>query len=136
MLNPQTAYQVDARILLTHLPHVSQGDLNQVRSDFARYLTTAAARDCVSWQDAWNKFTGATPRRAGSLRYTTSRCPDCKGRRFNTHNIVHNLSRTGSPYICGACGGSGRGQSVTVAARYINPPQASHERDADTLDTN
>lgn len=123
MLNPQIAHLVDAGTLRRSVPGLSPSDLHDVRSEFAWFLTTPRARATYqTWQEAWNAFTGATPHRPGALNYTTSRCSACNGRRYDHRRIARNISRTGSPYICGECRGTGRGQRVTKTALYVEPP--------------
>lgn len=134
MLNPQIAYRLDARILLTHLHRVSQTDLRDLQGDFARYLTTREAAHHTTWQDAWNAFTGAQPNRTVQIRFTPSRCTTCSGRGFSTRHIARSIARTGSPYICPDCRGSRRGQPTTVTAMYITPPATSQPTDPASTD--
>ena len=122
-LDPRIAYNVDGRTLLFLLPHVDQMDLHEIRSEFARAIQAMRA-PAATWQDAWNAWTGATPHSPGQITYTRIRCKICRGRRYNTRNIARNLSRTGSPIVCGECNGSGRGGRVHQSTRYAPTPPA------------
>ena len=125
MLDPRTAFQLGAQI--RHLvPRLRPTDLRAVQRAFARHISVAArGNGYSSWQDAWNDFIDTRhPQQPGTLRFTTDRCPDCPGRGMPaTRNISRNISRTGSPYICGTCRGSGRGQNTRLQARYATPSQ-------------
>ena len=60
---------------------------------------------------------------------TTARCLGCDGRIVNIANPGRNLSRTGSPYVCGDCCGTRRGTAwvdmrpipADVVARFPTP---------------
>lgn len=136
MLNPQIAYQIDARTLLGSLVNADQSDLREIRSEFARYLSTRAAREATGWQDAWNRFTGSTSERmGGQIRYTPLRCKDCHGKGFDTRHVARNFARTGSPHVCGTCRGTRRGTPETLRARYIPVPATDETAIEPTAET-
>lgn len=122
MTDPRLAHLVDARVLLAHLPRSSQSDLFEIRRAFGNYLATRDGRRHGTWQEAWNGFTGAAPQRPGEVRFHVARCPDCHGRGFDHRRVSRNLARTGQPFACGTCRGTGRGQWVTHVATFIAPP--------------
>lgn len=127
-LDPQVAHLIDARHLLSLLPHLSQTDLDTIRREFAMHISTQRGRTrYATWQDAWNAWTGATPHRPGQITYTPHRCPTCHGRGFDHRHPGRNLARTGHPMICGDCRGNRRGQSTRQTARYV-APRAEAER--------
>lgn len=132
-MDPQIAYRINARDLLSLLPYFDQSDLNDLRREFSQYLWSQNRRNnaTATWQEAWNAWSGAQPHRAGSVRFTPARCKECKGRRFSHHNVMHNLNRTGSPHLCGACSGSGRGTSTIINPRYAAIPTATPETTSD-----
>lgn len=130
-LDPRVAHAIDGRHLLHLLPHVDQMDLHEIRGEFARAIQSMRT-PALTWQDAWNAWTGAGPGRLGQITYTSVRCKECKGRRYSTRNIARNLSRTGSPYICPECRGSGRGGRVQQRATYAPAPAPTASTDSDT----
>lgn len=121
-LDPRIAHHIDGRHLLALLPRVPQVELHEVRTEFARFLSTPAGRAHATWQEAWNAFTGATPTRPGVITYTPNRCRECAGRRYSHRNVSRNLARTGNPSVCGECRGTGRGSQVRETARYASAP--------------
>jgi hypothetical protein len=125
MLNPQVAYLVEAQFIRTSAPRLDIRDLHDVRRELARFIQIQQRRETPfeNHYDAWNAFVGASPTRPGTLTYTSPRCHDCQGRGFTSRNITKNLSRTGSPYTCGTCRGTRRGQRQDVPARYMTSPQ-------------
>ena len=131
MLDPRVAHHVPVAVLMRHLPHANQTDVMDLRHDFARFLTTRAAstNTWTTWQEAWNTWTGATPTQPGSIRYTPTRCPACHGKGFNATNVMHNLNRTGTYYMCGECRGTRRGNPTTLAAYYIPVPEDTNDSD-------
>lgn len=77
----------------------------------------------LTWQAVWNVVTGATPTRPGCISHTPVRCRACSGRQWSVRRPDVNMARTGSPYICGECRGTGRGTgAVRAVARYAAPP--------------
>lgn len=122
-LNPYSAHHIDGRILLALLPHLDQSDLMTIRSEFGYYLAGRGGM-VATWQEAWNAWTRATEHRDGEIAYTPTRCSTCRGRRISTRNVARNISRTGSPYVCGECNGSGRGRRTRQRARYVRVPES------------
>lgn len=107
---------------------MDQSDLHTIRQEFARFLDIAFTRGTrsgepyTSWQAAWNHFIGPTR----TIEYRTPRCRDC--RHGVTHrNVGHNLSRTGHPYVCGTCRGTGRGTQVRQQALLATVPEAPEQ---------
>lgn len=124
MLDPSIAHVIDARQILGATHGLDQSNLREVRHEFARYLSVPQVRSQhATWQAAWNAWTSATPARAGTIRFHTSRCPACHGKGYSHRNVSRNLARTGSPIACYECGGSRRGKWLTVRAVYITPPE-------------
>lgn len=123
MVDPRIAYQIDTGLLRAHLVRESPADMREIRQEFARFLTSPLGRRAETWQEAWNRWTGATPHAAGRIDIST-RCRDCSGRGFTHRNAARNLARTGSPMGCANCGGvPGRLVRTTVRATFIPPPQ-------------
>lgn len=124
-IQPRIADQMDARTLRTLVPRLHRSDEQQIRGLFRQYLAAPRTPAATSWQQAWNAWTGAaTAGRAGVIEYTPNRCHGCEGRRFTHLHVGHNLSRTGSPIICGDCTGTGRGQPIRVEARYARSEES------------
>lgn len=63
---------------------------------------------------AWNTWVAT---RHGVFRFTPARCVHCRGRGVSTRNLPRNLSRTGSPHVCGECRGTRRGRPVAITLR-------------------
>lgn len=133
MLDPRMAFQLGAQI--RHLtPRLRPSHLHTVQRAFAHHISAARGSGYPTWQDAWNDFIGTRhPQQTGTLHFTTDRCPDCPGRGMPaTRNISRNISRTGSPYICGTCRGSGRGQRLSLPAKHATPShQPTHPQTGD-----
>lgn len=132
-VTPQQVHHIPLDVLVTLLPpsgHNGTGHqiAEEVRGEFARMVTSPALRDCQSWQEAWNGWTGAGPGRPGIIRYTPARCAECRGRRYSTRNLSRNIARTGTPFVCGGCNGSGRGKPASVTALHAREPETGTTR--------
>lgn len=127
-LDPRIAHQIPGRLLVQLLPGTDQSLHSEVRREFALWLTSPRGRAPVeSWQEAWNRWTGATAMTPGRVSVMQPRCPDCR------HGMAkrpspRNASRTGNMMLCGTCRGTGRGGRVTVAARYAQPSASGVDR--------
>lgn len=121
MPDPRIAHQIDGRTLLALLPYVDQSHLPEIRQQFGRFLSSRRGLTHPTWQAAWNDWTGATPHRAGTIEFRPSRCGTCHGRNVTTRNISRNISRTGSPYMCGDCVNGVR--PIRQPARYADVPE-------------
>lgn len=112
------AHLIGADALARLMPHAHRMDVDTVRLDFARWLTSAEGRrPRADWQEAMNAWTGATPYRPGHLRVHPPRCHDC------SHGVarrpsMRSMSRGLNPMICGTCGGTGRGQMQTITVLF------------------
>lgn len=123
MADPRIAHLIDAGTLRRLLPNVDQSDLYDLRREFAVALSSRQGRQAATWQEAWNLWTGATEHRPGSIRLMT-KCKVCRGKGFTHRNVSRNLTRTGSPYGCGECGGvPGRRVATRVTARFAPIPE-------------
>lgn len=122
-VDPRLAYHLPGARILT-LVRTSDGStyLDEIRRALAGYLSTREGRTAESWQDAWNRLTGATPGHTGTLRLTTARCTTCRGRRVTHRHAARNLARTGNPHVCGDCIGTGRGRTLVLTTSYAAPP--------------
>lgn len=118
MIDPRAAHNISIRLLVGLMPGISHEDLFDVRREFARYLTTRQAATARTWQEAWNSWTGAVEGRPGFINYTPARCSNCRGRRWSVSRPGYNMTRTGSPSVCGDCRGTGRGTSTRQSAQY------------------
>lgn len=123
MVDPRMAHHVDNRAYMHLMPHVDQSDVYEIRQQFARYLSSRHSQTThATWQDGWNEWTGAQEHRPGQILYTPIRCRQCHGKRFDVRHPGRNLSRTGSPSICGECRGTGRGTPTRQTALYAHLP--------------
>lgn len=123
MVDPRIAHMIDARLLYAHLRRVDQSDLHDIRQEFARYLTSREGRDAATWQEAWNRWTGATAPHVGGRITILTKCKSCHGRGFSSRNVARNLARTGHPMACGECRGiPGKRVRTTIVAAFIAPP--------------
>ncbi|MDN5895526.1 MAG: hypothetical protein L0H93_16055 [Nocardioides sp.] len=116
-LHPQLlvaqVHRLDARPLLTALPHVDPIDLPTIRGTFAHWVATSR-RGWWSWQEAWNEWTRVTH---GRVRFVPARCGTCHGARFDR--------RRGR--VCHDCMGTGKGrhpvtQTVLPVPQPADPP--------------
>jgi hypothetical protein len=128
----RAAHLLDSRALLSLLPHLSQTDLTTIRREWARFIESRRRQPFTTWQDAWNTWTGATPRQPGQIMFTPDRCPECHGRGFSHRRPDRNLARTGHPMGCFACGGNRRGRSTRQVALYARGPEPTNPTDEAT----
>ena len=84
--------------------------IDEVQAELAWHARMMCRRglSVTSWQQALNDLTGATQHHPGALTLSSVRCGTCHGRRFETRHPSLNLTRTGSPVMCGECRGTGR----------------------------
>ena len=129
-LDPRAAHllpQLLGRTIPSLLPGVEHDHLHQLQQEFARYLTTPAAREHQTAAQAWNAWTGATPQRPGVIAYTPHRCGRCHGKGFDLCNPGRSMVRTGNPYTCPECRGNRRGQPVRQTALWAAEPERASD---------
>lgn len=90
-----------------HLRPFGRDEADDLLAEFSAWLARQRPDPGeLTWHDAFNRWTGATERQPGRVRFARSQCPACRGRRIDMRRGV----------VCLTCrGGSRRVWVDTVA---------------------